>query len=425
MKIFSRTFLWAFFVANAFAAYAFAAGKMFFRSPYILWQDPEILVWSPDSAAPMDSREFALSLKRTNGGIGNPSVRIAGEWERDSSAALYGAWLRNNLQPEIPAELLKARAQEVQKKIAGLEDKYLLYLNKDGNTLTFALFDESSYSPKAAGTVPYTADKVALGDAIAEMLFEGGTQRRLTAEERKKKAVEPNEYYSELPKFRAWVGIAGGYTQARVPFTPYSWYRRKLNSEIKNYRNTRDSLSAWNFLEDGSPLLNVYVGGTWYDFIGAEIFFRFSEHDAKIDERDTIYNELDYWKFYRFEIGISLMLSHRIPLHKNVTLIPHASVGFLYSFFSESIDTKSGYKPSGAYKSRIEFANFYKGAVLSIGAKSIFYDHYGIDLRAGLAGRGRILDREPSVDAVAEPTEIGGSTIDCFIQLGFEYHWSL
>jgi hypothetical protein len=57
--------------------------------------------------------------------------------------------------------------------------------------------------------------------------------------------------------------------------------------------------------------------------------------------------------------------------------------------------------------------------------RTILLDHYGIDLRAGIAGRGRILDREPSVDAVAEPTVIGGSTIDCFIQLGLEYHWSL
>ncbi len=411
--------------AACFFAGAVFAEDVYFREPFTLWQDPEILVWTPDSAAPIDPREFSLSLKRNNSGIGSPSVRIAGELERDSSAILYAVWLKNNLLPGIPAELLKAREAKMQSRLSAIEDKYILYMTRNGNTLTVALFDETSYSPKAAGSLPFNSDKVALGDAIAEMFFGGSTNRRLTKEERAKKAVEPNEYYSKIPTFRGFFGVAGGYTQAQVPFTPDSWYRRKLNSKIKNYRNTQDSLSLWNFIEDSSPLLNVYAGGTWFDFIGSEIFLRFSEHDAKIDEKDTVYNELDDWKFYRFEVGLSLMLSYRFPIHKNVTLVPHGSLGFIYSFLSESIDTKSGYKASGAYKARIEFKDFYKGAVLAVGMRTILLDHYGIDLRAGLAGRGRILDREPSVDAVAEPTVIGGSTIDCFIQLGLEYHWSL
>ncbi len=413
------------FILTLLSASVLFAGEIFFRSPYVLWQDPEVLLWTPDSTVPLEAKEFALSLKRGNGGIGNPSVRVAGEWTRDSNAALYAKWLGNNLERGLPAEYFKARNPEVQRKISGVEDKYLLYLSKKGNSLLVALFDESSYAPKAAGVLPYHADKIQLGDEIAEMFFEGSASRRLTKEERAKKSTEPDEFYAELPKFRWWVGAAGGYTRAKIPFTPDDWYRRKLDSKIKNYRNTRDSLSAWNFLEDGSPLLNVYAEANWYDFIGAELFFRFSEHEAKIDERDSVYSELDEWTFYRFEIGIGLVLSHRIPLGKKVDLMPHVSLGFLYSFFSESINTKSGYEPSGAYKSRFEFKEFYKGALLSAGVRGIFFDHYGVDLRAGIAGRGRILDREPSVDAVAEPTEIGGSTIDCFIQLGLEYHWSL
>ncbi len=410
---------------SLFFCSALFAGEVFFRSPYVLWQDPEVLLWTPDSAVPVESKEFALSLKRNNGGIGNPSVRVAGEWSRDTNAARYAEWLRNNLESGIPAEEFKARNPEVQRKIAAVEDRYLLYVARRGDKLLLALFDENGYYPKAAGTLPFKSDKIQLGDDIAEMFFKGGTERRLSKQEREKKAVEPNEFYSEIPKFRWWVGVAGGYTRAKVPLTPDNWYRRKLDSEIKNYRNTRDSLSVWNFLEDGSPLLNVYAEGVWYDFIGAELFFRFSEHDAKIDGRDTVYRELDYWKFYRFELGVSLVLSHRFRLSKRVDLMPHASLGFLYSFLSESIDTKKGAEPSGAYKARIQFKDFYKGALLAAGVRGIFLGHYGVDLRAGIAGRGRILDREPSVDAVAEPTEIGGSTIDCFIQLGLEYHWSL
>lgn len=419
MKIFPSLLAVLIFSAELFA------GDIFFKTPFILWSDPDILLWSPDSAVPLNPKEFSLSLKRNNGGIGNPSVRIAGEWERDSNAALYSKWLRNNLEPKIPAENLKARDPKVQKKIASIEDRILLFMARRGNSLVIALFDETGFAPKIAGSLPYNEDKIQLGDDIAETFFGGSTKRRLSAEERKRKAVEPDEYFSEIPKFHGWVGIAGGYTQAQIPFTPDSWYRSHLKSRIKNYRNTKDSLSSWNFLEDSSPVLNVYAGGLWYDFIGAEIFFRFSSHDAKTDDRDTVYRELDHWTFYRYEVGLSLLFSHRFHVRKNIDILPHASLGFLYSFLSESIDTKSGREPSSAYKSRIEFKDFYKGAILSAGVRGLFFEHYGIDLRAGIAGRGRLLDKEPSVDAVAEPTEIGGSTIDCFIQLGFEYHWSL
>lgn len=416
-------------ISAIFGAILFFAASLsadtFFRERFTLWTDPEILLWSPDNAKPLDPKEFALSLKRNNGGIGNPSVRFAGEWERDSSAALYAGWLRNNLDPGIPAEDLKPRDPKVQERLAAIEDKILLFVTRRGNSLVVALFDETGYAPKAAGSLPDNEDKIQLGDDIAELFFGGSTQRRLSAEERKRKAVEPDEYYAEIPKFHGWAGIAGGYTRAKVPLTPDNWYRSHLDSRIKNYRNTKDSLSTWNFLEDASPALNVYVGGLWYDFIGSEIFFRFSAHDAKTDGRDTVYNELDHWTFYRYEIGLSLLFSHRFAVKRNFAVLPHVSLGFLYSFLSESIDTKSGRKPSNAYRTRIEFKDFYKGAILSAGVRGLFFEHYGIDLRAGIAGRGRLLDREPSADAVAEPTEIGGSTIDCFIQLGFEYHWSL
>lgn len=419
MKIFSALLTVLFFSTELFAR------DIFFKTPFILWSDPDILLWSPDSAVPLDPKEFSLSLKRNNGGIGNPSVRIAGEWERDSNASLYSKWLGNNLEPKIPVENLKARDPKVQEKIASIEDRLLLFMTRRGNSLVIALFDETSFAPKIAGSLPYNEDKIQLGDDIAETFFSGSTKRRLSAEERKRKAVEPDEYFSEIPKFHGWVGIAGGYTQAQIPFTPDSWYRSHLKSRIKNYRNTKDSLSTWNFLDDSSPVLNVYAGGLWYDFIGAEIFFRFSSHDTKTDDRDTVYRELDHWTFYRYEVGLSLLFSHRFHVRKNIDILPHASLGFLYSFLSESIDTKSGREPSSAYKARIGFKDFYKGAILSAGVRGLFFEHYGIDLRAGIAGRGRLLDKEPSVDAVAEPTEIGGSTIDCFIQLGFEYHWSL
>ena len=220
------------------------AGDIFFKTSFTLWSDPDILLWSPDSANVLDPKEFSLSLKRNNSGIGNPSTRIAGEWERDSNAALYANWLRNNLEPKVPAENLKARDPAVQRKIASIEDRLLLFATRRGNSLVIALFDETSFAPKIAGSIPYREDKVQLGDDIAAMFFGGSAKRRLSAEERKRKAVEPDEYFSEIPKFHGWAGIAGGYTQAQIPFTPDSWYRSHLKSRIKNYRNTKDSLST-------------------------------------------------------------------------------------------------------------------------------------------------------------------------------------
>ena len=58
--------------AACFFAGAVFAEDVYFREPFTLWQDPEILVWTPDSAAPIDPREFSLSLKRNNSGEARP-----------------------------------------------------------------------------------------------------------------------------------------------------------------------------------------------------------------------------------------------------------------------------------------------------------------------------------------------------------------
>ena len=248
-------------VATCLFAVAVFAEDVYFREPFTLWQDPEILVWTPDSAAPVTPKEFALSLKRNNSGIGSPSVRIAGELERDSSAVLYATWLKNNLLPGIPAELLKAREAKMQERLATIEDKYILYMTQKGNTLLLALFDETSYSPKVAGELPFNSDKVALGDAIAKMFFGGSTNRRLTKEERAKKAVEPNEYYSKLPTFRGFFGVAGG-----KQFLHHRWWNQSvgipMNKQDGNFY-TRHHLQRCGSRHFGAGLKtadHIYAG---------------------------------------------------------------------------------------------------------------------------------------------------------------------
>lgn len=409
-----------------FFAICVNAADVYFDSPWTLWQNATVLIWVPDGHAPLEPKEFCLSLRRFNSGIGDPKCRIFGEWERDSIAARYGTWLSNNMEKEIGSGYLRARHPAMMAKMQAVEDNIVLYMHStEDNKVQIAIFDETSVEPRAAGTVKMQSDKIALGDDIASSFFSKRTKRRLTKEERLKKQTEPDEFYQEVPNFRAWGGLAFGYSQAQFPFTPDDWYKSHIKSHIRNYRVTKDSASLWNFLDDSEPFFSAYVGGTWYGFIGAELIYRYANRRMKIDKRDTIYEELDHWDFSQHEIGINLMFSKAYPMTKWFTIIPFAFLGFQYSFFVEDIALKDDVKnPSKAYKVRIKFENAYKGALLGFGGNFIFWKHYGLGLRAGLSSRGRNLYESPSEEAGAAPTTIGASTIDCFVSVGLEYHWN-
>lgn len=409
-----------------FATLALHAEDVFFRAPYTIWQNADIVLWTPDSVPPVTPTALSFALRKNNSDIGRPTCRLGGDWQRDTSAALYANWLGENIGPGLQANDLRARSPEMIKKLAGIEDKMILFLTRHNDTLYTILFEGDAAQPKMAGSLPFIEDTTLMSEALADMYFSGRTARRLTADERKAEATKPDELYQKVPDFHWWAGVGVGHTQAQIPFTPYSWYKHKLRSRVKHYRATDDSLSLWNFLEDKEPLFTVYAGGTWYGFIGAELFLRYSQHDMKLDKSDTLYKELDYWYFNRYEIGLNIHLSRLYHTTTFMDISPYAFIGFNYSFFSENIDTKSGVKePSDDYKTRISFENFYKGALIGGGTRFIFLKHYGIDLRAGIVSRGRMLDTDPDPDAVAEPTKIGGSTYDCFATFGLEYHWGL
>ncbi|NLG39429.1 MAG: hypothetical protein GX545_05860 [Fibrobacter sp.] len=403
-----------------------SAKETVFNNDYTIWKDADILIWTKDSNLVISAKELCFSLKRINPTIGEPKCRIFGEWERDSVASLYGHWLKSNLSPDMTAEHLRARSPEMVQKINDLEDKTVIFLTQKENQLYVALFEELSASPKTVQILPYSNNQIEQGEIIANALFKKKADRRLTKDERKKKAEEPDSYYLETAKHHSWIGVAYGKTQAPLPLTPKSWYKNKLNSRIKSYRNTKDSLSLWNFIEDEAPLTSIYFGRTWYGFIGAEFFYRYSSHKAKIDNTDPIYQELDYWKFSRHEIGLSLVFSKNYQSFSFLQTVPYAFIGFQYSFFNEDISLKEGIEtPSRQYETRIKFENAYKGALIGAGTHLIFFKHYGINLKAGIGSRGRMLDSDPSSEAASEPTIIGGSTVDCFASIGIEYYWSI
>lgn len=402
-----------------------SASDIYFNSKWTLWKDAEILIWTMDKELAIDPKEFCLSLKRNNMAIGEPKCRVLGEWERDSIAIRYANWLSYNIEPGLSAGYLKARHPSMAAKIQSVEDKIVMYMSDKGNTLQIAIFDETSSEPKAAGAVQKKADKIALGDDIASTFFDRKTSRRLSKEERLKKQTEPDEYYKEVPNFRAWGGLAIGYAQAHVPLTPYNWVHRHVESEISNYRATRDSVSLWNFIDDSTPLFTLSIGGIWYGFIGGEIFYRYSSHQAKIDDRDSVYKELDHWEFGQHEVGLNVMFTKSYSPIKLMDIHLFGFLGFQYSFYSEDIGLKKNIKyPSSAYKSRIKFEDVYKGALFGGGGQFVFAQHYGFSIRTGIASRGKNVYSDPTPDAAAEPTTIGAMTVDWFISFGLEYHWS-
>ncbi len=402
------------------------AGEIYFNSNWTLWSDPDILIWTPDKEPAIDVKEFCLSLRRANSGIGNPKCRTFGEWERDSLAVRYAGWLSANMEPNLDAGYLKARHPAMSAKIQTLEDKIVLFIADKGTFLQIAIFDETTATPRAAGSVRKNPDKVALGDDIADTFFDRQTKRRLSREERLKKLAEPDDFYKEVPNFRAWAGVSAGYAQAQIPLTPDDWYSSHTGSRVRNYRITKDSVSLWNFLDDSGPLFTLYAGGVWYGFIGGEVFYRYANHDMKTDSKDSIYNELDHWNFSQHEIGLNVIFSKDFDPAKWLDIHLFGFLGFQYSFYVEDIGLKDDkVKPSKAYQSRIKFEDVYKGALLGGGSQFVFAEHYGISIRTGISSRGKNVYSDPTPDAAAEPTTIGASTIDWFISFGLEYHWSL
>lgn len=397
----------------------------YFSSPYTIWKDGEYLLWTPDDSLPISPNEFCQALKRNNSSIGAPSCREIGEWQRDTISILYGNWLSNNLNKEMSGELLKTRSKMMAAKISALEDKIVIFMTQKNGLLQIALFNETAAQPQAAGSVTLSNNKNAIADNIVKNYFAKNAERRLTKSERKRIAEEPDPYFQETKKMDLWVGANIGYSQAEIPLTPYNWYKNKLNSRVKRYRVTKDSLSLWNFLEDESLVLSAYVGASWYGIFGGEIFYRYSGHDVKTDSKDTTYRELDLWRFGIHDIGLTLHVTHSFNTTKWLEISPFAFFGFQYSFLAENIELKDNVKkPSAAYSTRIEFEDVYKGGVFGIGSRFLFKKNFGLVFRTGITTRGRSEDTTPDPNAVAEPTIIGGLTVDGFINAGIEYHWN-
>ena len=385
-----------------------------------VWKDGEFLFFSYGKAyiAPAD---FCFALRYENEKIGNPVCTYAGDWERDTTVALYAKWLNTNLDTRLKPEDLRPRSQHIAEKIRDLKDKSLLFSTIRNDSVWFLLFEENSAEPNKMAVFSAKEDSAGIAKKIASSWFGSSPQRRLSDEERTAKKMEPDEYYARQPKNDVWFGVGVGQSRAKIPLTPNSWYRSKLNSKVINYREVRDSASLWMFMKDSSPIYSAYIGGSLYDFIGLELEFRRSSHNVKFNEAD--YEELSHWSFNRYEIllGLEFMVAYR-P-HKNIDIKPYALASIFYSFYTEDIDADIDEKKPPAddprynlwdnYTSRFKLETLYNGFCFSLGLRTAFFENYAINLRTGIAYQGVATSRE---------NPIGTSTIDGFVGAALEYH---
>jgi hypothetical protein len=377
-----------------------------------VWQDGEFLLWSYGKRY-ISTTDFCFALRYENEKIGNPNCYEAGDLERDTTVSLYAKWLNVNLDSRLAPEDLRPRNAHVVDRLSKLKDNNLIFSTTKNDKVWFLLFDETSSEPKQIASFPLTQDSAKVARKLASDWFGGKPQRRLSDSEREAKAKEPDEYFAEQPMYDVWFGVGYGHTQAKVPLTPNNWYNHKLKSKIKNYRDVDDSTSVWFFIKDSSPIYRAYVGGSLYDFIGLEFEFRRSNHSAKIDESDPIYEELDHWDFNRYEFMLSLEFMKVFMPIAQIEIEPHVSASILFDIFTEDIALKNGYNASESYKYRFKFENYYSGVALNLGVRTAFFKNYAIDFQAGLANRGTsIVTREV----------IGSSTYDAYIAAGLEYH---
>jgi hypothetical protein len=376
-----------------------------------VWKDGEFLLWSYDKKY-FSTADFCFALRYENEKIGNPNCYEAGDWERDTIVSLYAKWLNANLDSRLKAEDLRPRNPHVIEKIRALKDRNLLFNTIKNDKVWFLLFDETA-APKEIAVFPLSLDSSKIAGKLANNWFGSTPQTKLSDSERAAKQKEPDKYFAEQPMHDFWIGIGTGWSRAKVPLTPDSWYKSMLNSRIRNYRDVKDSTSAWSFIEDSSPFYNAYIGGSIYDFIGFEFEFRRSNHKAKIDESEVIYEELSRWEFKRYELLFSLIFMTAFMPYPQIEIKPHASVSIIYSFFTEDIALKNGYG-SESYNERFNFEDYYSGVALTLGLRTAFFKNYAIDLRTGIANRGT---------STVNQDIIGNSTTDVFISAGLEYHF--
>jgi hypothetical protein len=394
-------------------AIAFLAINSYAASPAV-WRDGEFLFFSFGKAyiAPAD---FCFALRYENEKIGNPVCSYAGDWERDSTVALYAKWLSANLDARLNSEDLRPRNQLVAERIRSLKDKSLLFSTIRSDSVWFLLFEENSAEPSKISVFSLKEDSAKIAKKIASSWFGSSPERRLSDEERAAKASEPDAYFAEQPKNDFWFGIGAGWSRAKIPLTPDSWYRRTFNSEVRDYGTVDDSASLWSFMTNSSPIFSAYIGASLYDFIGLELELRRSSHKMKLDKTDGAYSELSRWNFNRYEMMFGLLFMAAYMPHKDIELKPYAMASIFYSFYTEDIALADGaaIEDKFYFDNRFQPEKFYGGVGMTLGLRTAFFKNYAINLRAGIFNQSMATYSE-------EP--IGISTTDGFIGAALEYH---
>ncbi len=400
--------------------------QMEFQDNWIHWKSPtlQIIDITDQSLSTQSLCDQLTQLATHNGRL---DCRVTGDWLRDSAAQVYLQWLAQNTEPHVRPRDLAPKDTSVIRRMRHLDDQYLLVFLQNSLGKWALLFvgsasvknDRPAEHPIALYHFSQEYNVQSVATFLAQKWFARSPYPRLDAEKRAALALQSNSSYAPPPPRDYWIGMDVGRTRGTLPLFPKDWWRDQQNDQVRNYRYTQDTSSAWNILEDESNLYALRSGFTWSGFVGMELLLLQSHHPVKFDMEHPDYLGLEEWSFDRYEVGATAHWLHRVPFHPSWEWHNEFFVGFHYSFLKESIQTTEGVALSDNYANRIHFESFYKGALAGFNGRLLYAKKLGLSIRTGFNSRSRNTD-----DTDDKAQIVARTTLDFFATLGVEYHWT-
>jgi hypothetical protein len=392
--------------------------KVFQSQEIPYYQDSEIILISESGLELPNLSKLCQELKNKYPESGNYRCRSGEDLLRDTLNSIYFNWLALNLNSSVQAAWLEARNPKVIQNLQSIQESYLIHAHQSNGFLWLSLFHGGQKGPVAL--YKFNSLGVSQGlDQLINNIFRGSPRRILTPAEKLEAASRPDDYFRNQLPLDYYAGFSLGHTSADYFLLPDSWNTSARKNQVRNFRENSDSLSTWNWMEDESPLYTARLGISYARFIGATLVLKSSSHKVKYT-RDSLTSPIQDWSYNRYEVGLNTFLGHPIFLNDWAEVSARVLLGFHYSLPVETFDYK-GSLPAAA-KNRFELENIYKGASAGIVLHSLFNERWGLYFETGIAGRGKTQDKDPSATEADTPQIIGGSTLDYFTSIGFEYN---
>jgi hypothetical protein len=401
-----------FLIALLFSLPLYAAKS--YQQEYPLYAPANIFVYSLSSTQNLinDLNQAFQETHQTK-----TSFFYAGSLERDSLAQSYFSWIQKNIHPQVNSLELRPRALNIQNKMRQDYQSYLLLLIPQGARIYALLFYGNHSYPLAVFHYP-KKDSAKLAQNLINDFFNQKVQQTPTLEQYEISQNAPNSYYETENELLWYFGFGIGYSAANPLLTPRNWasHEAKYN-EIEEFSYNNDTASAWNWISDQSPLWTIEGGLRYMDMLSLELQVRYTHHQAKIIENDSLYDQLDHWEFYRFEPALNAGIGKSFNYHNwNVFLL--AQIGFLYSILMEDFSWKG--ELSDEANHRFHFESLYSGSQAAVSAEFLYHKTIGLRLVTGIAHRG--LASASGTQDIEEPQKAGQTTLDYYSVVQILYY---